>query len=258
MRADELEAALAKAHERGINVIGVISSSCGTSLGAFDPLEAIADFCQKRGLWLHVDGAHGAAAVLTPKYAGLLRGCERADSVVWDAHKMMCMPALVTAVIYRDGGHADQAFAQQAAYLFGKNVYDSGQRTLECTKRMMGLKVYATLRALGTDAIGAYVERMFDMGNRFGGLIAARPGLELAVDPDCNIVCFRVRRDGLSGPDLDALQARVRKQLLESGEFYIVQTKLPAGAFLRVTLVNPLTSEADLTRLLDRVEQLAA
>ncbi|MEZ0313933.1 MAG: aspartate aminotransferase family protein [Myxococcota bacterium] len=257
MRADELGGALAKARERGIQVIGVISSSCGTSLGAFDPLEAIADFCEQHELWLHVDGAHGAAAVLTPKYASLLRGCERADSVVWDAHKMLCMPALVTAVIYRDGGHANQAFAQQAAYLFGKNVHDSGLRTLECTKRMMSLKVYATLRALGTDAIGAYVERMFDMGKRLGRLIAERPALELAVDPDCNIVCFRARREGVGGPELDAIQTRVRAQVVESGEFYIVQTKLPAGAFLRVTLVNPLTSEADLTRLLDRVEALA-
>ena len=257
MRADALEGALAKARERGLEVLGVISSSCGTSLGAFDPLEAVADFCGKHGLWLHVDGAHGAAAVLTPKYAHLLRGSERADSVVWDAHKMMCMPALVTAVIYRDGGHANQAFAQQAAYLFGKNVHDSGQRTLECTKRMMSLKVYAALRSLGTDALGAYVERMFDMGKILARLIAERPALEVAVEPDCNIVCFRVRPAGTGGVDLDALQVRIREQLLASGEFYIVQTKLPAGVFLRVTLVNPLTGEAELVRLLDRVEQLA-
>ncbi len=259
LRPDALAGALARAAEAGVRVIGVVSSSCGTSLGAFDPIEPIADFCEEHGLWLHVDGAHGAAAVLSPKHAGLLRGVERADSVVWDAHKMMCMPALVTGVIYRDGAHGGQAFSQQAAYLFAKNAYDSGERTLECTKRMMSLKVYAALRLLGTDAIGAYVGEMFDMGKRFARLVAERPGLELATDPDCNIVCFRVRKEGLAaGPGLDALQVAIRAQLLASGEFYIVQTKLPAGTFLRVTLVNPLTTDAELTRLIDRVEELAA
>ncbi len=118
MRADALDGALRQAHASGRKVIAVSASSCSTATGAFDPLEPIADFCRQHGLWLHVDGAHGASASLTPKYRSLLAGIERADSVVWDAHKMLLMPALLTAVVFRNGSPSFHAFAQHASYLF--------------------------------------------------------------------------------------------------------------------------------------------
>src|SRR5205823_3523239 len=112
-------------------------------------------FCAARGLWLHVDGAHGASAALSARHRGLLAGIERADSVVWDAHKMMLMPALLTAVLFRDGRRSYSAFAQEASYLFAEGPaeaewFNTGQRTLECTKRMMSLKLYASLLCHGT------------------------------------------------------------------------------------------------------------
>ncbi|HLL83651.1 MAG TPA: aminotransferase class I/II-fold pyridoxal phosphate-dependent enzyme, partial [Longimicrobium sp.] len=147
MRADLLPEAFDKATREGRRVFAVVASACSTATGAFDPLEPIADFCQARGLWLHVDGAHGASAVLSPRHRGLLRGVERADSVVWDAHKMMMTPALVTAVLFREARRSFEAFAQEASYLYdearaGHDEWNVGTRTLECTKRMMGLKLY--------------------------------------------------------------------------------------------------------------------
>ncbi len=265
MRADDLEPALERGHTLGRKVIAVSASACSTATGSFDPLEAIAEFCTKHGLWLHVDGAHGAAASLSPKYRSLLAGIERADSVVWDAHKMLLMPALATAVIFRTGGPSFQTFAQHASYLFGgkkpeEEWYNVGRRTIECTKRMMSFQLYAALRLYGTRFFADYVTSAFDLGRRFGEMIQAEPDFELPLRPECNIVCFRIRPKGMADDlaRLDALQARIRKKVVADGSFYLVQTQLPQGLFLRVTLINPITTEEDLSALLKAIRNAAA
>ena len=264
MRADDLEPALERARTLGRKVIAVSASACSTATGSFDPLEAIAEFCATHGLWLHVDGAHGAAASLSPRYRSLLAGIERADSVVWDAHKMLLMPALATAVVFRTGGPSYQTFAQHASYLFdGKKPeeewYNVGRRTLECTKRMMSFQLYAALRLYGTQFFADYVTAAFDLGRRFGEMIQAEPDFELPVRPECNIVCFRIRPRGMADDPtgLDALQARTRQKVVADGSFYVVQTQLPQGLFLRVTLMNPMTTEEDLSELLRAVRNAA-
>src|SRR5262249_16684433 len=103
MRPEALAEAKRDAEARGRKVIAVVASAGSTATGAFDPLDAIADFCAAHDLWLHVDGAHGASTLLSSTHRARLRGVARADSIVWDAHKMMLMPALVTAVLFRDG-----------------------------------------------------------------------------------------------------------------------------------------------------------
>jgi L-2,4-diaminobutyrate decarboxylase len=256
LRVDALESALAAAHQRGRRPIAVVASAASTATGAFDPLDPIADFCQAHDLWLHVDGAHGAAAVLSERHRTRVVGIERADSVVWDAHKMMLMPALVSAVLFREARHSYQAFRQEASYLFSERPpeldwFDIGQRTIECTKRMMSLKVYVALAVYGGAFFGDYVATTFDLAAEFARLIDEAPDFELAVAPECNIVCFRYRP--LGAEDLDGLQARVRERLLREGSFYLVHTRLPAGRFLRTTLINPRTTEADLRALLDRI-----
>ena len=263
MRPDALEAARECAMRAGRRVIAVVASAASTSTGAFDPLEPIADFCEESGLWLHVDGAHGAAAALSPKYRGLVAGIERADSVVWDAHKMMLMPALVTAVLFRDGARSYEAFAQQASYLFeGRDPSDEwfngATRTLECTKRMMGLKLYAALTVHGTAMFSEYVTEMFDLARRFASRVAEAPDFELAVEPEANIVCFRfIGSPAATGPMRDSLQDELRSRVIVDGGFYLVRTALPEGVFLRVTIINPATTDADLAALLDAIREAA-
>lgn len=268
LRPDALPAALARAQGSGRRVIAVAASAASTATGAFDPLEPIADFCAAHGLWLHVDGAHGACAALSPATRGLVAGIERADSVVWDPHKMMLAPALVSAVIFREGARSYASFAQDASYLFpaGDGAppagtptpwWDIGLRTLECTKRMMSFELYASLSLLGTRFFGEYVEGCFALARRFAERIARAEDFELATPPQCNIVCFRFAPPGADRASLDALQARLRERVVRSGAFYLVQTRLPAGVFLRTTLVNPFTDDADLEALLEAVRAAA-
>ncbi|MCC6555709.1 MAG: pyridoxal-dependent decarboxylase [Polyangiaceae bacterium] len=257
MRADLLEGSFAAAERAGRRVIGVVGSAGSTAAGAFDPLPAIADFCERRGLWLHVDGAHGASLALSRRHRHLLEGIDRVDSVVWDAHKMMLAPALVTMVLYREGRRSYEAFSQEASYLFADSArppwYDRGARTLECTKRILGLKLYAALAVYGPALFEEYLDSIMALTGRFAATLREAPDFELAVDPACNIVCFRYAPEG--AVDLDALQDRIRRQLLAEGAFYIVQTRLRGALWLRTTLINPATTDQDLLDLLDAVRR---
>jgi L-2,4-diaminobutyrate decarboxylase len=249
LRASAIEAALAGA---GSRVIGIVAAAGSTATGAFDPLEEIADVAENHGLWLHVDAAHGGGAILSAKHRGKLAGIERADSIVWDAHKLMMMPALVTAVLFRDGGHAYEAFAQQASYLFAGGApadtwWDLGQRTLECTKRAMSIELWSAVRVHGEAWFGEVVDRLFELAQMFAGKLAASPDFELALPPEGNIVCFRHRT---------ADNRALRRRAVEDGRFYIVGTDLDGHYHLRTTIMNPLTEPSDLDALLEHLRCL--
>jgi L-2,4-diaminobutyrate decarboxylase len=260
LRPSELAEAKRRAEAAGRKVIAVCASAGSTSTGAYDPIEPVADFCAREGLWLHVDGAHGAAVALSPRHRHLIAGIERADSVVWDAHKMMLVPALATAVLFRDSARSYAPFAQQASYLLAEGErpwWDLAARTLECTKRMIGLDIYAALAIHGAARIGEYVADCYDRAAAFAERLAALPDFE-AVPPMANIVCFRICPPGVTGEARDALQDRIRERLVREGEAYLVRTRLPDGVYLRITLINPLTTDADLEDLVARIRRAAA
>jgi L-2,4-diaminobutyrate decarboxylase len=261
---DDIRPAIARAKERGITPFALVASAGATGTGSVDPLEAAADACRDLGLWLHVDGAHGASALLSETHRAALTGIERADSIVWDAHKLMSMPALATAVLMRDKQAGYEAFTQSAAYLFhepeGEPWFDVGLRTIECTKPLIAVPLYICLATLGTDVFSAAVDRSYHLARRFDDMLRASSDFEVACSPDSNIVCFRhvpASSDGSSvapsASELDAHQRRVRDQLRESGSFYCVLTTLKKKVWLRVSLMNPLTTTTDLEALLDRI-----
>ncbi|SDJ74835.1 L-2,4-diaminobutyrate decarboxylase [Catalinimonas alkaloidigena] len=258
IRLDALEDCKAQAEAEGRQVIAVVGSACSTSTGAYDDLNGLADFCDRHGLWLHVDGAHGGGVVFSEKYRSRVRGLERADSVAIDFHKMLMTPALVTGLVFRQGKHAYASFAQRAQYLLGDTPedewYNLAHRTYECTKLMMSLKVYTLLRTYGPALFAQNVDRLYDLAQTFAQKIQAHPQFQLPVAPQANIVCFRYCPEGEA--DLNALNRRIRRQLLEEGNFYIVQTQLGSDVYLRTTLMNPFTSETDLDALLTEVERI--
>ncbi|MEE9394168.1 MAG: aminotransferase class I/II-fold pyridoxal phosphate-dependent enzyme [Planctomycetota bacterium] len=257
MRPSDLSRAKAEAERRGRQVIAVAASACSTSTGSYDPLEAIADFCEEHHIWLHVDGAHGASALLSPRLKPRLAGLERADSLVWDAHKMLMMPALSTAVIYRNGEHASRALAQKASYLFDGDPdlewFNVGHRTLECTKTMMASALYASLAHYGENLFKEFVEHAHDLATEFASYLESSPDFIVACRPESNIVCFRHEPENAS--DLDARQLSLRRKIVDSGEFYLVQTSLGGKPWLRCTLMNPRTKIADLIELCDQLRR---
>lgn len=254
-----VEAALATTDRK---VIGIVAAAGSTATGAFDPLHELAAVAEQRGLWLHVDAAHGGGVALSNTHKAKLRGIERADSVVWDAHKLLMMPALITAVIYKEEARAYDAFAQQASYLFADSTpshawWDLGQRTVECTKRAMSFELWAALRVHGEQLFGDIIDRQAHLAQLLAAKVAAAPDFELALLPESNIVCYRhVDIGSVKAPDLDGHNRALRRRVVEDGRFYIVGTQLPAGYYLRSTLMNPLIEERDLDELLDYLRGL--
>ena len=259
MRTDLLEEYYQRAQAEGLRVIAVVGSASSTSTGAYDPLEAIADFCQQHRLWFHIDGAHGAPAALSQKYRTLTQGMARADSVTIDFHKMMLTPALTTGLVFKDEQHSYRTFAQQASYLLNDQEgewYNGSKRTFECTKRMMSVQVYTLLRTYGWQVFNDNVTLLYDLARTFARQIQAHPSLQLALMPEANIVCFRYTGEGIPEEALNEINARIRQKMLEEGRFYLVQTQLHGRLFLRTTLMNPFTTEVILGELLDEIVKL--
>lgn len=259
MRMDALDEALARVEAEGRRVMAVVACAGSTATGSIDPLAAIADRCEARGIWMHVDGAHSGALVASERLRARLAGLERADSVVIDFHKMMLVPSLATAVLFRNGEHSFETFSQQASYLFDRSArqewYNLAQRTLECTKRSLGLELYGLLKVYGTGLLESYLDAVHDLAADFYNTLCVRPNWECAVAPEGNIVCFRHIPEGVG--DMDALQERLREGVVQEGCFYVVKTRLFGKTWLRTSLMNPLTTVEDLQALLERMEALA-
>jgi L-2,4-diaminobutyrate decarboxylase len=255
MRMDALREAHGAAIAAGRRPFVVVANAGSTVAGAIDPLDTIADFCDEHDLWMHVDGAHGASMLLADSLRGRLKGIERARSVVWDAHKLMLVPSLSTAVLFARADDGWLAFSQEAPYLYGdggRRAFDIGLRTLECTKRSIGATLYAAITTHGTRLYDVYVPRVVKLAERFGAMIDAASDFELLTKPECNIVCFRyVPKEDAT----DARQERVRAAVNAGGRFFLVQTRVDGRIWLRTTLTNPATTEAHLRALLDAIRR---
>ena len=234
--------------------MALVANACSTAVGLYDRLAEIGMACRARGVWLHVDGAHGASALLSPRHRGLLQGVEAADSLAWDAHKLMRTPTLCAAVLVRDSRTLDGAFQQEASYLFHDKEQpgvDFIHRTVECTKAALGLRFFAVLASLGETGLARYVERQFALAQEAYGYIDSLPDFECPVPPEANILCFRIRGD-------DALQIAVRDALIAEGSFYLSTAELGGRRCLRASFMNPDTSLQDVRSMTARALEIAA
>jgi L-2,4-diaminobutyrate decarboxylase len=252
-----LEAAYHQACSLDARPLAVVANAGSTATGTYDDLATIAEFCEDHDLWLHVDAAHGGSALLSSRYATLLRGIDRADSIVWDAHKLMLMPSMCTAVLFPNRSHLDNAFRQEASYLLSgptPSWYEPAARNFETTKPAMVLPLYVALRVFGVRFFGEYIDYVYDLARAFADELQSRPDFDLLVRPDSNIVCFRFR----TTPERsDALQLGLREAVNQRGRFFTMRATIRGAVWLRTVLMNPATRLADLRSLLDELTELA-
>lgn len=258
MRTDLLPSYYEQALAQGKEVIAVVGSACSTATGSYDNLEAIADFCEKHKVWFHADGAHGASAVFSSKHHHKVQGLNRADSVVMDFHKTLLVPALATALVFKEGNDSYSTFAQNAHYLWNNDEeqewFNFAKRTFETTKFPMGFKVFTMWNYYGDELLEEMIDKTYGLGDTFAQILEQHPAFELAIKPECNIVCFRYTNAQVN---LDAINQFIRQRVLTEGKFYIVQTLLNGNTYLRVTLANPATTAQDLEDLLEYIDQIA-
>jgi L-2,4-diaminobutyrate decarboxylase len=263
MDVDALEAEVARQRGRGRRIMAVVATAGSTATGAFDDLDRIGRLCEAHGLWLHVDGAHGASALLSPVHRGRMAGVHRARSIAWDPHKMMLMPLTASVVLVKDERDLEAAFSQQAPYLFharaGERNWDQGLRSFTCSRRIDAFKVWVAIQRYGMSGLGALYEHLCATARGLHDAILQRPRFEALHAPESNILCFRYIGDGsLTSDQLDSLNLELRTVYNREGDGWITSTVLGGKRVLRVTLMNPRTTAGDLLRVLDGLEDVAA
>jgi glutamate/tyrosine decarboxylase-like PLP-dependent enzyme len=252
-----LEAALADLH--GAPAI-IVANAGEVNTGAFDPIEAMADLAQRYGAWLHVDGAFGLFARVSPQSAALAAGVERADSVIADGHKWLNVPYDCGFAFVRDPRDLARAFAAGAAYLpsLDDPHPNFGYMGPEMSRRARSLAVWATLAAYGRQGYRAMVERHVALAARVAAAVDAAPDLERLAEAPLDIVCFRYRPQGVPESELDGLNTRLGQMVLDDGRVYVGTTTYGGRVAFRPAIVNWLTTERDVDLLVQVIRDLGA
>jgi glutamate/tyrosine decarboxylase-like PLP-dependent enzyme len=243
----ELERALA-AHGGG-DVFAVVATGGTTNFGIVDELAAVAEVCRARGLWLHVDGAYGIAALAAPSARPLFEGIERADSFIVDPHKWLFAPFDACALIYRDPAKGRAAHTQSAGYLDVLNVsaadWNPSDYAYHLTRRARGLPFWFSLAAHGTRAYADAVESTLALARAAGDEIRSRPYVELLRDPVLSVVVFR--RLGWTDRQYHDWSDR----LMRANYAFVTPTSHAGETVTRFAIVNPRTTLADIRGILD-------
>lgn len=252
MQADDLYPAFRRIKENGQKVMALVANACATTTGLYDPIDEIAGFCRENNIWFHVDAAHGGCALLSPTHRRLLRGIEKADSLIWDMHKMMQCSALCAAVLVKDAKHLHQAFRQKGSYLFFEReeaALDTMPYTIECTKSALGAKLFWVLASRGEAALTTYTDSVFENTRLFYEYIKTLPGFECPYPPQSNILCFRYTKISREND----WQLRLRNQLVKQGDFYITSAEMNGIRYLRITVMNELTGLTHIRQLTEEI-----
>jgi glutamate/tyrosine decarboxylase-like PLP-dependent enzyme len=223
-----------------------------TSTGATDPLPDLAALCAEQELWLHVDGAYGAPAVLTDQGRATLAGLERADSLVLDPHKWLFQPYEIGCVLVREPALLERTFALSGVYLrdtMGPEV-NFRDRSVQLTRGGRALKLWLSIRVFGLAAFRDAVARGIALAGHAEALLRERPGWEVVSPAQLAIVCFRREGD-------DELQTRISDAMVADGYAAPSTTEVGGRVALRLCTINPRTTDEDIERTIERMEALS-
>jgi glutamate/tyrosine decarboxylase-like PLP-dependent enzyme len=238
----------------------VIGNAGEVNTGLFDPIVRIADLCERYGAWLHVDGAFGLFARVSPRSADLAAGVERAQSVISDGHKWLNVPFDCGFAFVRDPEVLSRTFAAGAAYLpeasDDRPIY--AFRGPELSRRARSLAVWATLAAYGRSGYRAIVERCLDNAARLAAQVEAADDFELLAPAPLNVVCMRYRPPGLTEPALDELNGRIGEAVLSDGRIYVGTTSWKGKVAFRPAFVNWRTTADDVDLILETLRDLGS
>lgn len=240
---DKVRPTLEEAEKRGLKVFCMVASAGTTSVGAFDSIDELAAIAKEKDIWLHVDGAHGGSLLVSDKLRHKLKGIEKADSFVWDAHKVMFVPAVCTLLFYKNKEKSYGAFHQDASYVFEKkpDVYtefESAQNTFECTKRPIIMNLWVLWALYGKEVFANKIEYLCELTSEAYEILKNEPDFETIHQPEANILCFRYFPLNLYDQEFPDFQVAIRNRIKEEGKFFISKVDVDGKAALRVVFMN--------------------
>ena len=250
MDIKHLKNAIEKDIADGLIPFAVIASAGTTNTGSIDPLQEISSLCRKYGIWMHVDGAYGASVLLTKKYKHLLKGIENADSISWDAHKWLFQTYGCGMVLVKDRTNLINSFHTSPEYLKDLEVKEDqvnyGDMGMELTRPTRGLKLWLTLQVMGSDAIGKAIEHGFQLAKWAEDELKKKKNWEIISHAQLAIVNFRFAPSGMTEKEIDELNQKISKAIIDNGYAGVFTTELKNKKVLRMCAINPDTTESDI------------
>jgi glutamate/tyrosine decarboxylase-like PLP-dependent enzyme len=264
MRPASLAAAITSDRAKGFTPVAVVASAGTVNTGAIDPLADIAEICRAQDLWLHVDGAYGAPAILSDKYAGELEAIRLADSIALDPHKWMCVPVEAGLVLVRHAEAERSAFSLVPPYLRtdGSQTGVGGppwfsEYGFQQTRGFRALKVWMSLLHHGVAGYRDLVNQEIELAERLADMLRSADDFEVCEPPSLGIVCFRLKNGGDTS-DLNAFNQAALARVQLGGDAFLSSTVLNGVFWLRACILNPRTTAADLAVMIDAVRRAAA
>ncbi len=258
---EKVKQLIVKDREAGKIPFCIIANAGTTNTGAVDPLEELADLCQKENLWLHIDGAYGAAGIISNKGRHQLRGLERADSLSLDPHKWLFQAYEMGSVLVKDKRWLKDTFHIIPAYL--KDLYREEEEINFCdygiqlTRYFRALKLWMSLKIFGLSEFQTAVSRGIELAEKSEEILSGYPGWTVVTPAQLGIVTFRYERDGLTSSDLDNLNLGLVDKMLSDKFSFVSSTNLKGRTVLRLCTINPRTTETDIRETILRLDRFA-
>jgi aromatic-L-amino-acid decarboxylase len=257
----ELGRAVAADRAAGRVPFCVVANAGTTNTGAVDPLLQLAGFCEAHDLWLHVDGAYGAAAALCPQGRAVLAGLGRAHSLALDPHKWLFQPFEMGCVLVRQEEWLKEAFQILPEYLAdvapGEEEVNFCDRGIQLSRRFRALKLWMSLQVFGGQAFAAAQTRGMALAEAVEAEVRRLPDWEVVTPAQLAVVTFRYAPPGRSGADCDRATRELAAALREDGWAMVSTTRLRGQTVVRMCTINPRTTEADVRQTFRRLDALA-
>jgi aromatic-L-amino-acid decarboxylase len=255
MDVGTLARAVAEDRARGLRPVAVVATAGTTTVTSVDPLPAVADLCEREGLWMHVDAAYAGSAALLPELRPLFSGWERADSVVFNPHKWMLVPLECTGLFFRRMERVRRAFSVVPNYLEtpegAAGVREYMDYGVQLGRRFRALKLWMMLRTFGAEGVRAMLREHIALAHRLREVIGAEPDVVLAAPTPFSVVAFRWAPAGLSPEEADGANRRILERINADGRTFISHATVAGRYSLRVAVGNARTGWRHLEAFLD-------
>lgn len=258
MDISALKDAIAQAQQTGQQPFALVATAGTTVTGNIDPLMELGAIAQMHNFWFHVDAAYGGALMFSADHGDRLRGIEQADSMTFNPQKWLYVTKTCASVLFRDMGHLQRDFQVAAPYMNTEDDWvNLGEISVQGTRHADVLKLWLSLQHLGKQGYRELIGASDALTETFVTAIQTRHYLELASQPEMNLVCFRGCPDWLPTDQWDAWNRTLQQYLLREAQAFLSLPRYRGQNWLKVVLLNPYTTEADIQQIFGAIDQFA-
>ncbi|PCJ23046.1 MAG: cysteine synthase [Flavobacteriales bacterium] len=227
----------------------LVNLTAGTTvLGAFDPIEEVAEICKAHNIWLHLDGAYCGSVLFSDKYKHLIKGVELVDSFSFNAHKMIGTPLTCSLILVKEKNYLFDSFTNEASYLYqtDRDEFNLGKTSLQCGRRNDALKFWTLWKSVGTKGLENIVDKQFELANVARNYIKNNDDYTFYGIEDSISICFNYK---------DIPAQKLCAKLYEESELLVGYGSFQGNEFIRLVTINAQNSEQDILNFFKTLEQ---